>query len=64
MNDVTGTELGRIPEGTKWCPHCNGYGSSLREAGARCSHCGGSGLVWSDHERPVASGNGEPVPRE
>lgn len=27
-----------------WCPHCNGYGSSLREASARCTQCGGSGL--------------------
>lgn len=31
--------------GLKQCDHCNGYGSSLKEAGARCSRCGGSGLV-------------------
>jgi hypothetical protein len=29
----------------KWCAHCNGYGSSLKEAAGRCMHCGGSGLV-------------------
>jgi len=35
----------REPQGTEWCPHCNGYGSSLREASDRCTRCGGSGLV-------------------
>lgn len=27
------------------CTHCNGFGSSLKEAAARCTKCGGSGLV-------------------
>jgi len=27
------------------CPHCNGYGSSLKESAEDCSVCGGSGLV-------------------
>ena len=27
------------------CPHCSGYGSSLRESDSRCSQCGGTGLV-------------------
>lgn len=27
------------------CPHCNGYGSSLKEGSDRCSKCSGSGLV-------------------
>jgi DnaJ-class molecular chaperone len=29
------------------CPHCNGYGSSLKdpEGVDRCTKCGGSGLV-------------------
>jgi DnaJ-class molecular chaperone len=27
------------------CPHCNGYGSSLKESADRCSQCGGSGVV-------------------
>ena len=31
--------------GYKQCPRCNGYGSSLKEAGAKCSQCGGSGLI-------------------
>jgi DnaJ-class molecular chaperone len=62
MNDVTANELGRIPEGMKWCPHCNGYGSSLKEASGRCTRCGGSGLVWARRVRPVACRNGEPSP--
>jgi len=27
------------------CSHCNGYGSSLREAAPKCTRCGGFGLV-------------------
>lgn len=27
------------------CPHCHGYGSSLKEHAAKCSMCGGSGLI-------------------
>jgi hypothetical protein len=56
---VSGHELGRVPEDVTWCPQCNGYGSSLKEASGRCTHCGGSGLVWADRERPVAGRNGE-----
>jgi hypothetical protein len=51
MNNVTADQFGRIPEGMKWCPHCNGYGSSLKEESGRCTHCGGSGLVWADRDR-------------
>jgi hypothetical protein len=25
----------KVPEGTEWCPKCNGYGSSLFEETAR-----------------------------
>jgi DnaJ-class molecular chaperone len=60
MDHVRGNEPGRVPEGMKWCPHCNGHGSSLKEASGRCTYCGGSGLVWADRERPVAGRNGEP----
>lgn len=31
--------------GLKMCPHCNGYGSSLKESADTCTRCGGSGLV-------------------
>jgi len=31
--------------GYKECPHCNGYGSSLKESAPRCTKCGGLGLV-------------------
>ena len=27
------------------CGHCNGYGSSLKEASDRCTKCSGTGLV-------------------
>lgn len=37
-----------IPEGMRWCGHCNGYGSSLKESAGRCSHCAGTGLVVDD----------------
>ena len=37
-----------IPEGMRWCPHCNGYGSSLKESAGRCSRCAGTGLVVDD----------------
>ena len=38
-------QYSRVPHGTEWCPHCNGYGSSLKEASERCSRCGGTGLI-------------------
>jgi hypothetical protein len=63
MNTVPVDRFGRIPEGMKWCPRCNGYGSSLKEESGRCTHCGGSGLVWVDRDRPVAGRNGEPPER-
>jgi hypothetical protein len=63
MNHVTGEQFARIPEGMKWCPHCSGYGSSLKEASGRSTHCGGTGLFWADRERPVAGRDGEPSER-
>jgi rRNA maturation endonuclease Nob1 len=63
MNDVRADMFGRIPEGMKWCRHCNGYGSSLKEESGRCTHCGGSGLLRADRDRPGAGRNGEPSPR-
>jgi hypothetical protein len=63
MKHVTGDRFGRMPEGMKWCPQCNGYGSSLKEASGRCTHCGSSGLVWADRQRPGSGRNGEPSER-
>jgi hypothetical protein len=40
--------IGEIPNGMQWCPDCNGYGSSLSEDSARCSRCGGTGLIADD----------------
>ena len=31
--------------GYEQCSHCNGYGSSLKEASSQCTKCGGLGLV-------------------
>jgi DNA-directed RNA polymerase subunit RPC12/RpoP len=36
------------------CPHCHGYGSSLQESAARCTVCGGSGLVKAETAKEVA----------
>jgi DnaJ-class molecular chaperone len=30
------------------CPHCNGYGSSLKESAPTCTMCDGSGLIKAD----------------
>jgi DnaJ-class molecular chaperone len=31
--------------GYEECHHCNGYGSSLLEDSAKCTQCGGTGMV-------------------
>jgi hypothetical protein len=48
-------DLGQIPAGDKWCPHCNGYGSSLKDGNERCARCNGTGLVAADRAREAAS---------
>jgi DnaJ-class molecular chaperone len=48
--------------GYEQCPHCNGYGSSLKEDQNTCSRCFGSGLVkkadreTDTRQRPVDGG--------
>ena len=64
MSPMAQDPFSAVPEGMRWCPHCNGYGSSLKEASGRCTHCGGSGLVWADGQRPVTGRNGEPSARQ
>jgi hypothetical protein len=62
MTPMPKDPFGAIPEGLRWCPLCNGYGSSLKKASGRCTHCGGS--VWADRDRPIVGRNGEsPAPR-
>jgi DnaJ-class molecular chaperone len=34
--------------GLEECPHCNGYGSSLKESADRCTVCGGDGLLTKE----------------
>lgn len=31
--------------GYRECPHCNGWGNSLKEQAPVCTMCGGSGLI-------------------
>jgi len=31
--------------GLEECPHCGGYGSSLKEDAEKCTVCGGAGLL-------------------
>jgi DnaJ-class molecular chaperone len=67
MNPMTDNTFGAVPEGMRWCSHCNGYGSSLKESSGRCSHCAGTGLVVDEATALAAEGgNGSPArpPRE
>ena len=48
-------DLGQVPEGYKWCLHCNGYGSSLKDGNERCARCSGTGLVAADRASEAAS---------
>ncbi len=61
MNKVMNeANYGEIPEGYKWCEHCNGYGSSLKDDNHRCAKCNGTGLVATDRseEATAAPTNG------
>jgi hypothetical protein len=48
----------RVPQGTEWCPECNGDGSSLMEEAERCSRGGGSGQPDQRGLRPAAPSSG------
>jgi DnaJ-class molecular chaperone len=48
-------DLGRIAEGYTWCPHCHGYGSSLKDANDRCAKCNGTGLVAANRRDEAAA---------
>jgi DnaJ-class molecular chaperone len=45
MNLMPHDPFGAVAQGMRWCPHCNGCGSSLKEDAERCTHCAGTGLV-------------------
>jgi RecJ-like exonuclease len=45
MEELMDDPYSKVPDGTEWCPECNGYGSSLSEETERCTRCGGTGLV-------------------
>lgn len=51
MNDAS---FGEIPEGYRWCAHCNGYGSSLADENEGCVKCNGTGLVAADRTAVAA----------
>lgn len=48
-------DVSQIPHGYKWCPHCNGYGSSLKHRNERCVRCSGTVLVAADRASEAAS---------
>lgn len=58
MSAMSETNFGAVPEGMRWCPHCNGYGSSLKESSGRCTHCAGTGLVVDEPTALSAEGSG------
>lgn len=60
MHNRMDDAFAKVPEGTAWCSHCNGYGSSLKDAGDRCTRCGGTGLVMVA-DPAGQSANGQPA---
>jgi len=44
--------------GLEQCPHCNGYGSSLKEKDDRCTKCGGSGMMTKEEAANYKQTNG------
>jgi DnaJ-class molecular chaperone len=60
MGALIDDPFSKVPQGTAWCPECNGYGSSLFEETERCTRCGGSGLVMVANEREQESNGGQP----
>jgi DnaJ-class molecular chaperone len=62
MSPMSQDPFSSVPEGMRWCPHCNGYGSSLKEDAERCTRCAGTGLVIDEAAAPSAehAGNGPP----
>jgi hypothetical protein len=64
MGVGSGDDLGQVPDGFKWCDHCNGYGSSVKDQNDRCAKCNGTGLVAADRSREAAGAprNGASTP--
>jgi DnaJ-class molecular chaperone len=60
MRDRMDDSYSEVPDGTEWCPECNGYGSSLQEPSDRCSRCGGTGLVAVANSGEKTSNEHEP----
>ena len=54
---------GALVDGMRWCLHCNGYGSSLKEGAERCTHRTGAGLVVDEAAALSAEHGGEPCLR-
>jgi hypothetical protein len=58
MSDRMSDSYSMGPAGTRWCPHCSGCGSPLKEVGERCSPCGGTGLsAVADPEERLGNGH-------
>jgi hypothetical protein len=45
MSPMPRDPFGAVPHAMRWCPHCNGYGSSLKEEAERSTRCAGIGLM-------------------
>jgi len=52
MENISEIMVGPEKHGYKQCPHCNGYGSSLKdpEGVDTCTMCHGSGLIKEEKE--------------
>jgi DnaJ-class molecular chaperone len=62
MEELMDDPFAKVPDGTEWCPECNGYGSSLFEETERCTRCGGSGLVMvANPAKEDPNGQGTPA---
>jgi DnaJ-class molecular chaperone len=59
MSPMPRDPFSAVPEGMRWCPHCNGYGSSLKEDAERCTHCAGTGLVVDEAAAVSAEPRGD-----
>jgi DnaJ-class molecular chaperone len=58
MSPMPHDPFSAVPDGMRWCPHCNGYGSSLKEDAERCTRCAGTGLVVDQAAAPSSEPGG------
>jgi hypothetical protein len=54
MVDQMSDYLSKVPAGTRWCRHCNGYGSSLKETSSAARAA--AGPAWSQSPGSASRG--------